>query len=93
MRTMIGKDLKFPMLFAVALLILGLQPGWAQSSDEDIQALRKEVNAIKASQDAVALDIIDGFLSPPQEEPKEKAAQKPPAKPNGAGGNLASLLI
>ncbi len=68
---MIRQGLKLTMLVAVAFLILGLQPGWAQSSDEDIQALRKEVDAIKASQDAMALDIkaIKDMLTPKKPAP------------------------
>lgn len=60
------------MLFLGAFCLgLGASAGWAQSSDEDIQALRKEVEAIKASQDAMALDIkaIKDMMTPKKPAP------------------------
>lgn len=59
------------VLLAVVCLIGGAAAGWAQSSDEDIKALRKEVQELKAGQDAMQKDVaaIKEMLTPKKPAP------------------------
>ncbi|HEV2492057.1 MAG TPA: DsbA family protein [Terriglobia bacterium] len=66
-------------MFAITLVLVGLivgpAAGWAQSSDEDIKALRKEVEELKAGQDAMQKDItaIKDLITPKKPKPFEGA--------------------
>jgi len=71
MKAMIRKSLMFAMALVAVGLIAGPVAGWAQSSDEDIKALRKEVQDLKTGQDAMQKDIaaIKDMLTPKKPAP------------------------
>jgi protein-disulfide isomerase len=71
MKAITKRIVLIPTCLAALFLVLVPNASLAQTSDEDVQALRKEVEAIKASQDAMALDIkaIKDMLTPKKPAP------------------------
>jgi len=75
MKGMIRRSLMFAIALVLVGLVVGPSFGWAQSSDDDIKALRKEVEQLKLGQDVMQKDVaaIKDMLTPKKPKPFEGA--------------------